>query len=152
MCVGKTGLPFLVAGEQEYLNRLKHYIPTTLVQLPDIKQAKSLREEQIKKMEGQQFLSKIQTQDTVILLDEGGKEFDSIGLSKHLQDQFNKGGKQLIFIIGGPYGFSDELYARANGKLSLSKLTFSHQMIRMLFLEQIYRSMTILRGEPYHHQ
>jgi 23S rRNA (pseudouridine1915-N3)-methyltransferase len=152
LCIGKTGKSFLEEGELEYRKRLSHYIPFELIVLPDIKQAKSLSEEQIKQKEGAAFLEKIGATDTVILLDERGKSYDSVGFSRFLQEQFNRGGKQLIFIVGGPYGFSEQLYARANGQLSLSKMTFSHQMIRLFFIEQIYRAMTILKGEPYHHQ
>jgi 23S rRNA (pseudouridine1915-N3)-methyltransferase len=152
MCIGKTGKAFLEEGEREYMKRLSHYVPFELLILPDIKQAKSLSEEQIKVKEGQQFLDKIQAQDTVILLDEKGKQFDSIGFSDFIQEQFNRGGKHLYFLVGGPYGFSDAIYQRANGKISLSKMTFSHQMIRLFFVEQLYRAMTILKGEPYHHR
>ena len=152
LCIGKTGKRFLEEGEQEYLKRLAHYIPTHMCVLPDIKQAKSLSEEQIKQKEGACFLEKIQPTDAVFLLDENGKQFDSVGFSKFLQEQFNRGGKQIFFLVGGPYGFSDAIYTRANGTISLSKMTFSHQMIRLFFLEQVYRGMTILKGEPYHHQ
>jgi 23S rRNA (pseudouridine1915-N3)-methyltransferase len=120
--------------------------------LPDIKNAKSLSEQQIKQKEGQQFLEKIGPKETVILLDERGKQYDSVAFSNFLQEQFNRGGKQVYFLVGGPYGFSDEIYQRANGQLSLSKMTFSHQMIRLFFIEQLYRAMTILKGEPYHHR
>lgn len=152
LCIGKTGKGFLEEGEREYMKRLSHYVPFELIILPDIKQAKSLSEEQIKVKEGQQFLDKIQAQDTVILLDERGKQFDSVEFSKYIQEQFNRGGKQIYFLVGGPYGFSEAIYQRANGKISLSKMTFSHQMIRLFFIEQLYRSMTILKGEPYHHR
>lgn len=152
LCIGKTGKGFLEEGEREYMKRLSHYVPFELIILPDIKQAKSLSEEQIKVKEGQQFLDKIQAQDTVILLDEKGKQFDSVEFSKYIQEQFNRGGKHIYFLVGGPYGFSEAIYQRANGKISLSKMTFSHQMIRLFFIEQLYRSMTILKGEPYHHR
>lgn len=152
LCIGKTGKGFLEEGEREYMKRLSHYVPFELIILPDIKQAKSLSEEQIKVKEGQQFLDKIQAQDTVILLDERGKQFDSVEFSKYIQEQFNRGGKHIYFLVGGPYGFSEAIYQRANGKISLSKMTFSHQMIRLFFIEQLYRSMTILKGEPYHHR
>lgn len=152
LCIGKTGKGFLEEGEREYMKRLSHYVPFELIILPDIKQAKSLSEEQIKVKEGQQFLDKIQAQDTVLLLDERGKQFDSVEFSKYIQEQFNRGGKHIYFLVGGPYGFSEAIYQRANGKISLSKMTFSHQMIRLFFIEQLYRSMTILKGEPYHHR
>lgn len=152
LCIGKTGKSFLEEGEREYLKRLSNYIPVELQVLPDIKNAKSLSEQQIKHKEGLQFLEKIGPKETVILLDEKGKNYDSVAFADFLQEQFNRGGKQLFFLIGGPYGFSDEIYQRANGQLSLSKMTFSHQMIRLFFVEQIYRAMTILKGEPYHHR
>lgn len=152
LCIGKTGKSFLEEGEREYLKRLSHYVPVELTVLPDIKQAKSLSEDQVKQKEGQVFLEKIGSTDTVILLDERGKQFDSVDFSAFLQEQFNRGGKAIWFVIGGPYGFSPEMYQRANGQVSLSKMTFSHQMIRLFFVEQIYRAMTILKGEPYHHR
>lgn len=152
LCIGKTGKKFLEEGEETYLKRLKHYIPFSMQIIPDIKQAKNLTEEQIKQKEGELLLDKIQNSDTVILLDERGKHFSSVDFAQYLQDLFNKGGKNLIFIIGGPYGFSDAVYQRANGKVSLSAMTFSHQMIRLFFIEQVYRAMTILKNEPYHHQ
>jgi 23S rRNA (pseudouridine1915-N3)-methyltransferase len=152
LCIGKTGKAFLEEGEREYLKRLSNYVPVELVVLPDIKNAKSMSEQQIRQKEGVQFLEKIGAKDTVILLDERGKQYDSVAFSAFLQEQFNRGGKSLFFLIGGPYGFSDEIYARANGQVSLSKMTFSHQMIRLFFVEQLYRAMTILKGEPYHHR
>lgn len=152
MCIGKTGKSFLEAGEKEYLTRLKHYLPTRLETLPDVKQTKQTSEAFIKEQEGKQFLAKIGANETVILLDDKGEQRDSVQFAHYLQQLMNRGGKTVYFLVGGPYGFSDEIYRRANGKISLSKLTFSHQMIRMLFLEQVYRGMTILKGEPYHHQ
>lgn len=152
LCIGKTGKKFLEEGEQEYLKRLRHYISFQLQIIPDIKQAKSLSEAQIKQKEGELILEKVGITDSLILLDERGKEFSSMAFSQYLQEQFNRGGKHLYFVIGGPYGFSDAVYQRANGKISLSQMTFSHQMIRLFFIEQVYRAMTILRNEPYHHQ
>lgn len=152
LCIGKTGKSFLEEGEKEYLKRLAHYISFELKILPDVKQAKNLSEEQIKQKEAEMFLEKIQSGDSVFLLDENGKEFSSVAFSQFLQEQFNRGGKHIYFLIGGPYGFHTSLYARAQGKISLSKMTFSHQMIRMFFIEQMYRAMTILKGEPYHHR
>lgn len=152
LCIGKTGKSFLEEGEKEYLKRLAHYISFELKILPDVKQAKNLSEEQIKQKEAEMFLEKIQSGDSVFLLDENGKEFSSVAFSQFLQEQFNRGGKQIYFLVGGPYGFHTSLYARAQGKISLSKMTFSHQMIRMFFIEQMYRAMTILKGEPYHHR
>lgn len=150
--IGKTGRSFLTEGEEHYLDRVKKYIPFEVVELPDVKNAKKRSEEEIKRLEGDMILSKIKANDLVVLLDENGKEYTSIQLANYLQRQFNTGRQVLNFVIGGPYGFSEAIYKRADDKLSLSKLTFSHQMIRMFFLEQIYRSLTILKGEPYHHQ
>lgn len=152
LCIGKTGKKFLEEGEAEYLKRLSNYIPVQLTVIPDIRNAKSLSEQQIRQKEGALFLEKIGPKETVILLDERGKQYDSVAFSEFLQEQFNRGGKQVFFLIGGPYGFSEEIYKRANGQLSLSKMTFSHQMVRLFFIEQLYRAMTILRGEPYHHR
>jgi 23S rRNA (pseudouridine1915-N3)-methyltransferase len=152
LCIGKTGKKFLEEGEETYLKRLKHYVPFSMQIIPDLKQAKNLTEEQIKQKEGELLLDKIQSNDTVVLLDERGKHYSSIEFANYLQEVFNKGGKNLIFLIGGPYGFSDAVYSRANGKISLSAMTFSHQMIRLFFIEQVYRAMTILKNEPYHHQ
>ena len=152
ICVGKTGKKFLEEGEQEYIQRLKHYLSFERIELPDIKQAKTLTEEQIKVREADQIKSKIQAGEKVFLLDENGKEYSSEQFSAVLQKQFNQGGQGIVFVIGGPYGFSDEMHELATGKISLSKMTFSHQMVRMFFVEQLYRSMTILKGEPYHHR
>jgi len=152
ICVGKTAKSFLIEGENEYLNRLKHYVRVERIELPDIKNAKKLTEEQIKIAEGEQILSKVSSGEALFLLDEQGKEFSSEKFAAFLQQKFNMGGHGIVFVIGGPYGFSEELYNASVGKLSLSKMTFSHQMIRMLFIEQVYRAMTILKGEPYHHR
>lgn len=151
MCIGKSMKGFLDEGEKYYLNRLKHYMNFKVEVLPDIKQAKHLSEAEIKKKEGELFLSKLSGADTVILLDERGKQHSSIEFSEYLQGFMNRGVKHLVFIVGGPYGFSDAMYSRGNGQMSLSKMTFSHQMIRLFFVEQTYRAMTILKGEPYHH-
>ncbi|MEX2484263.1 MAG: 23S rRNA (pseudouridine(1915)-N(3))-methyltransferase RlmH [Brumimicrobium sp.] len=149
--VGKTGKTFLIEGEKEYTKRLKRYIKFDVIEIPDVKNAKKLTTQEVKSKETDAILPKIKESERVFLLDEKGKEFTSIGFSEFLQKQFNSGGQGITFIIGGPYGFSEELYQRANGKVSLSQLTFSHQMVRMFFIEQLYRSMTILKGEPYHH-
>ena len=151
ICIGKTGKGFLVDGEKEYLNRLKHYAKVEKVELPDIKNARKLSQEQVKSEEGKALLKLIDSGDQVFLLDEKGKHYSSKQFADFLQKRFNQGGKCLVFVIGGAYGFSEELYQRAQGKLSLSAMTFSHQMIRMIFFEQLYRAMTIQRGEPYHH-
>ena len=120
--------------------------------IPDLKKTKHLSESQQKQKEGDLILSKLNPTDVLILLDENGKQLDSVGFSQYLQKHMNSGIKQLVFVIGGPYGFSPEVYQKANGKLSLSKMTFSHQMIRLFVIEQLYRGFTILRNEPYHHR
>ena len=150
--VGKTGKSFLIEGEKEYTRRVKHYVPFEVIELADIKNAKNRSEDEIKNLEGKQILEKIKPNDFVILLDENGSEFSSVGFSNYIQKQFNSGVQAVVFVIGGPYGFDSSVYSRANDQLSLSKLTFSHQMIRMFFIEQLYRGLTILRNEPYHHQ
>ena len=151
ICIGKTGKGFLVDGENEYLNRLKHYVNMERIEIPDLKNAKKLSIEQIKSLEGKEILSKVITGEQLILLDEKGKDFTSKKFADFIQKKFNQGGKGLVFVIGGAYGFSKEVYDRSDSLLSLSKMTFSHQMIRMFFFEQVYRAMTILKGEPYHH-
>ena len=152
ICIGKTGKAFLADGENEYLKRLKHYIPVEKIEISDIKNQKNLNETQIKEAEGKELLAKTASGEQIYLLDENGQQYSSVAFSQFLQQRFNQGGQYLTFIIGGAYGFSDEVYKAANGKISLSQMTFSHQMVRMIFLEQIYRGLTILKGEPYHHQ
>lgn len=152
VCIGKTGKSFLEAGEKEYLDRLKHYVSIERIEIPDIKNAKSLSFSQIKELEGKEILSKVQAGDQLILLDENGTHYSSVAFSQFMQQKFNAGGKNLVFVVGGAFGFSEAVYAAATGKISLSKMTFSHQMIRMIFFEQLYRAMTILKGEPYHHE
>lgn len=152
IAVGKTDNPALQQLISTYEKRLSYYINFELQLLPDIKNSKSLSEEQQKIKEGELILSYIEPSHHLILLDERGKEYTSIAFADELQKKMNSGIKQLTFVIGGPYGFSQAIYQRANSKLSLSKLTFSHQMIRLFFVEQLYRAFTILRNEPYHHQ
>lgn len=152
ICIGKSVKGFLEDGEKHYLDKLKHYINFKVEMYPDVKQSKQTSEDEIKKKEGELFLSKISPSDTVVLLDERGKQYSSVDFSEYLQGYMNRGLKTLVFVVGGPYGFSDEIYKRANGQLSLSKMTMTHQMIRLFFIEQVYRAMTILRNEPYHHQ
>lgn len=152
LAIGKTDDKQLAHLIEQYIKRLGHYIKFSIEIIPDIKNAKNLRTSQQKEREGQLILSKVATSDTLILLDENGKQYDSVSFSVLLQKHMNSGIKQLIFVIGGPYGFSEEVYQRSNGKLSLSKMTFSHQMIRLFFVEQLYRGFTILKNEPYHHR
>lgn len=152
LAIGKTDnrhLQFLI---DEYSKRLSFYVRFNIEIIPDIKNSKNLSEKQQKTKEGELILKKLNASDILILLDEGGKQMDSLGFANYLQKHMNSGVKQVVFVIGGPYGFSDEVYKKANGKLSLSKMTFSHQMIRLFFIEQLYRGFTILRNEPYHHQ
>ncbi len=152
LTIGKTDNKALISLINEYQNRLKHYIKFNLEIIPDIKNVKHLSEQEQKQKEGGLILKKVINTDVVILLDENGKQFDSVSFSQYLQKYMNSGIKQLVFVIGGPYGFSQEIYNRANGKLALSKMTFSHQMVRLFFIEQLYRGFTILKNEPYHHR
>ena len=152
LAIGKTDDKALVQLIQKYETRLQHYISFSLEIIPDLKHTKNFSEHIQKEKEGQSILSKISSTDRLFLLDENGKTMDSIEFSKFLQKQMNSGPKQLIFVIGGPYGFSDEVYQKAHGKISLSKMTFSHQMVRLFAVEQLYRGFTILRNGPYHHQ
>ena len=151
LVIGKTSADYISKGTDLYLNRLSHYIPTEIKVLPDIKNTRKLTEEQQKTAEGEQFLNALQGGDYVVLLDERGKEFTSREFSTFIQQKMNTVSRNLVFIIGGPYGFSKAVYDRADSLLSLSRMTFSQEMVRLFFIEQIYRAMTILRGEPYHH-
>ena len=151
LAIGKTGTKYLRDGIEIYTKRIGYYVPFEFKVLPDIKTTKSLTIDKQKELEGKQYLSFIQSGDVVVLLDEKGKEMTSREFSVYLDKKMVTVAKNLIFVIGGPYGFSQEMYNRANEKLSLSKMTFSHEMIRLFFVEQIYRAMTILKGEPYHH-
>ena len=152
LAIGKTDNKHLIQLIEEYQNRLKHYIKFELEVIPDIKNVKNLSEVQQKEKEGALILSKLQNTDDLVLLDDKGKHFTSIEFSQYLQKKMNSGIKQLVFVIGGPYGFSDTVYKKAIAKISLSKMTFSHQMIRLFTVEQIYRAFTILKNEPYHHE
>ena len=152
ICIGKTDDPNLQKLISNYENRLKHYIKFTLLVIPDIKDAKNLSKEQQKTKEGELIENQIRISDVVVLLDENGKEFSSIGFSEYLNKKMSSGCKRLIFIIGGPYGFSKTLQQKYKAKISLSQMTFSHQMIRLFFVEQLYRANTILKNEPYHHR
>jgi 23S rRNA (pseudouridine1915-N3)-methyltransferase len=152
LAIGKTDDKNLQSLIETYQNRLKHYINFELEIIPDIKNAKNLSETQQKEKEGELILKKIITTDILILLDEKGKEFRSVDFSAYLQKKMNSGIKQLVIVIGGPYGFSETIYKKAQGKISLSKMTFSHQMIRLFVVEQLYRAFTILKNEPYHHE
>ena len=149
--VGKTVSKELDTMIADYCQRLKHYVPFELIVLPDLKNTKSLSMDQIKQAEGELILGKVPSGADMVLLDEHGAEYRSIELAQWVQKKMS-GGRDLWLVIGGPYGFSEAVYQRANGKLSISKLTFSHQIIRLMVTEQLYRAMTILRGEQYHHE
>ncbi|MBQ1582655.1 MAG: 23S rRNA (pseudouridine(1915)-N(3))-methyltransferase RlmH [Prevotella sp.] len=149
--VSKTTDKHLAAGIDDYVSRICHYLPFAITVIPELKNTKNMTEEQQKVREGELILQKIQPSDTVVLLDEHGKEFRSIEFADWLQKKQNTA-RRLVFVIGGPYGFSESIYKRADEQLSLSKMTFSHQMVRLLFVEQIYRACTIIKGEPYHHE
>ncbi|NQY05800.1 MAG: 23S rRNA (pseudouridine(1915)-N(3))-methyltransferase RlmH [Flavobacteriaceae bacterium] len=152
LAIGKTDNKELHELISVYENRLKHYVKFDLDIIPDIKNVKNLSEEQQKVKEGEFILKKLQPTDQLVLLDEKGKTFTSVNFSEFLQKKMNSGIKTLVFVIGGPYGFSKEVYQKAQGKVSLSEMTFSHQMIRLFVVEQIYRAFTILKNEPYHHR
>ncbi|PHR96510.1 MAG: 23S rRNA (pseudouridine(1915)-N(3))-methyltransferase RlmH [Leeuwenhoekiella sp.] len=152
LCIGKTDDRNLEELIAVYTKRLKFYVNFELEIIPDLKKTKNLSEEQQKEKEGELILNKLQPQDELVLLDENGKDFSSVKFADYLQKKMNSGIKTLVFVIGGPYGFSPQVYAAARGKVSLSKMTFSHQMIRLFMTEQVYRAFTILRNEPYHHR
>jgi len=149
--VGKTTDRHFQAGINDYVGRIAHYMPFELVTIPELKNTKNLTEQQQKSAEGELILKLLQPQDTVVLLDEHGRELRSMEFARWLEQKRNTA-RRLVFVIGGPYGFSDDVYARASEQLSLSKMTFSHQMIRLIFTEQVYRACTIIKGEPYHHE
>ena len=150
--IGKTDASYFVDAINEYKNWLVHYIPFEMEIIPDIKNVKNLREEQQKEKEGELILKMLQPGDYLVLLDEHGKSFTSMEFATYLERKMHVVSKRLVFVIGGPYGFSEAVYKAASEKISLSKMTFSHQMIRLIFVEQIYRAMTILNNEPYHHE
>lgn len=152
LTVGKTNMSFVSNGIDEYCSRLKRYITYKIVCLPDIKNSRKLTFEQQKEAEGKALLDSLLPSDFVILLDERGRQYKSLEFADMLQQKMASGLKRLVFIIGGPYGFAKSVYDRGNSLLSLSKMTFNHEMVRLFFTEQVYRAMTILRGEPYHHE
>jgi len=150
--IGKTSQDFIQKGIDEYCDRLKHYFPFEINVIPDIKNAKNLSFAQIKEKEGEILLKSVVSEDFIVLLDEKGREFSSLKFADFLEKLKNSSSKRIIFVIGGAYGFSEKVYERANEKISLSKMTFSHQIVRLIFVEQLYRAATILNGEPYHHE
>jgi len=152
IAIGKTDEKNLQSLIEEYQKRLSFYIKFEMELIPDIKNVKNLSEIQQKEKEGELILSKLSPTDYLILLDENGKSFTSLEFANELQKKMNAGIKTLVYVIGGPYGFSEMVYQKAQQKISLSKMTFSHQMVRLFFIEQVYRGFTILRNEPYHHQ
>lgn len=152
LTVGKTDKDWVRQGLDIYVSRLKHYVPFSVVEIPELKNVSAMTKAQIKEKEGELILKNIRQSDEVVLMDERGRQYTSIELAKVLQDKMTYSGKDLVFVIGGAYGFSDAVYKRAESKISLSKMTFSHQMVRAIFAEQIYRAFTIMRGEPYHHE
>jgi len=151
LVVGKTTDTHIEKLIQEYQKRLVHYVPFALTVIPELKNTKSLTSQQQKQVEGELILKYITPSTDIILLDERGTEFRSIEFADYIQKKMSSG-RDVVFVVGGPYGFSESVYQRANAKISLSKMTFSHQMVRLFFVEQIYRAMTILRSEPYHHE
>lgn len=151
LTIGKTRTQFVADGIKEYTKRLSRYLPFDILELPDVRATKSMTERMQKIREGELILEKILPSDHVVLLDEHGREYSSVEFSAYIEKLMASGRKRTVFVVGGPYGFSEEVYTRADAKLSLSRMTFNHEMIRMFFVEQIYRAMTILRGEPYHH-
>ncbi|HLS37534.1 MAG TPA: 23S rRNA (pseudouridine(1915)-N(3))-methyltransferase RlmH [Sphingobacterium bovisgrunnientis] len=152
VCIGKTDDKYIQEGIDKYNKRLKHYITFNIVVLPDVKNVKNLSQSQQKEKEAELFNKHIQNTDYVVLLDERGKEYSSIEFSSFLEKKMIASVQHIVFLVGGPYGFSEEIKQRANSLVSLSKMTFSHQMVRLFFVEQIYRAYTIMKGEPYHHE
>lgn len=152
LTVGKTTNANLVSLQDEYQNRLKFYISFEIVVIPELKNTKNLSIAEQQEKEADLILKQLETSDEVVLLDDKGKQFTSMGFSEYISKKMLASHKRMVFVVGGPYGFSERVYNRANGKVSLSAMTFSHQMIRLIFVEQLYRAMTILKGEPYHHE
>lgn len=152
LTVGKTDVKWVKEGLDLYASRLRHYVPFTLNEIPELKGAGALSRDQIKDREGLLILAQLRPADEVYLLDEHGREYRSLEFASFVEDRMARSGRDLVFVVGGAYGFSDEVYARATGRISLSKMTFSHQMVRTIFAEQLYRAFTIIKGEPYHHE
>ena len=152
LTVGKTVESYLKKGIELYSERMKHYASFEIVELPDLKQTSSLSQQQVKNREGEMILKSVRPSDHLVLLDERGAMMTSVEWARDLESKAAHLSKDIVFVIGGPYGFSDEVYARADSKISLSKMTFSHQIVRLIFMEQIYRAFTIIKGEPYHHE
>lgn len=151
LVIGKTDEDYLITGIKKYVGRLGHYASFEMKEIPDIRNRKTLSEEQQKKAESFLLLSQLQPGDHVVLLDERGKQYTSVEFSEFIDKTMGAGVKRMVFVIGGPYGFAQDVYEKANAKMSLSPMTFSHQMVRLIFVEQLYRAFTILKGERYHH-
>jgi len=152
LTVGKTQQDFVRKGTDEFTERIKHYLPFELEVIPDLKNTRNLSQEQIKEKEGELILKNIRPEDYIVLLDEKGKEFTSLQFAQYIEKKMHSVPKRLVFVIGGAYGFSSAVYQAAQEKISLSKMTFSHQLIRVVFVEQLYRGLSILNNEPYHHE
>jgi len=152
LTVGRTDVKWVREGLDMYVSRLVHYIPFQVREIPELKNVSALSRELIKTKEGELILKSLRPSDEVVLLDAGGREFSSPGLASWLEERISRGSRDIVFVVGGAYGFSPEVYSRADTKLSLSKMTFPHQMVRTIFAEQLYRAFTILKGEPYHHE
>ncbi len=151
LVIGKTDEDYLITGIKKYVGRLGHYVSFEMKEIPDIRNRKTLSEDQQKKAESFLLLQQLQPGDHVVLLDENGNSFTSVAFADNLEKLMASGSKRIVFVIGGPYGFAQEVYDKANAKMALSAMTFSHQMVRLIFVEQLYRAFTILKGEPYHH-
>lgn len=149
--VGRTSTPYIRTGIDVFVKRIGHYVPFEIVEMPDVKGTKALTEDLQKQLEGQRMLDVIRPGDWVVLLDEKGREYTSREFAVYVDKKMVNVSRRIIFVVGGPYGFSREMYNRADDKMSLSKMTFPHELVRLFFVEQLYRAMTILRGEPYHH-
>ncbi len=152
MTVGKTCSGWVREGLETYASRISRYVPFSIVEIPDLRNASSLSKAQVKEKEGELILGRVSDNDTVILLDEKGKEYTSVEFAREIERLLTRGGKNIVFVTGGAFGFSGPVYERSDGKLSLSKMTFPHQMVRAVFAEQLYRAFTIINGEPYHHE
>lgn len=152
LTVGKTDIGWVREGLETYSSRLSHYVPFSVCEIPELKNTSALTRTQIKEREGELIMKAIKPTDRVILLDERGKEYRSVEFAEEIRGLSLAGGKDIVFVIGGAYGFSEAVYARSVGKISLSRMTFSHQMVRTIFAEQLYRAFTIIKGEPYHHE
>ena len=152
LVIGKTDASYVREGIAEYEKRLAKYVPYEMKVLPDVRFAKNRTEAMQKEQEGAMILAQLQDSDWVVVLDERGREYTSVEFAGYLEQKMLAGMRRLVFVVGGPYGFAEAVYVRANDKVALSKMTFSHQMVRMIFVEQFYRAMTILKGEPYHHE